>query len=383
MKGKKNGVPIIYMWILLGSKFLFHCKQSIMTVLKLYISILLIVIANQLYSQNEYRMFYKQPAKNWNEAIPLGNGRLGAMVFGGVEQEHIQFNEETLWTGKPRLYARKGAHKHLDEIRKLLFEGKRREAAAIMEKDFMSTPRSLMSYQPFGDLIINFPDHKEFTNYERELDIKNAISKVSYHVNGVKYTREVFISAPDQLMAIHLYSEKEGNLDFNLFLDSRHLKKSIVTEDGTQTLLVKPDDEPQRFFPAYPEESVLQGHAGLKVITDGNLETNYKSISISNASSATIYLAAHTNFVNFRDVSGKPAREVKSSLDKFSDLDYLTVKKNHIKDYQSFYNRFNINFKGSDKKDIPTDQRILQFWKDPDDPDLLAMYVQFGRYLLI
>lgn len=342
-----------------------------------------IVATGQIQAQNKHRLFYKKPANKWTEALPVGNGRLGAMIYGGVEQEHIQFNEETLWTGKPRSYARKGAHKHLAEIRQLLFEGKQKEAAAIMEKDFMSTPRSLMSYQPFGDLIIDFPNHKDYSNYERELNIEDAISKITYQVDGIKYTREVFISAPDQLIAVHLSTNQPGTLDFSLYLNSRHLKKSVVTENNTQTIVVKPDDEPQRFFPTQPEESILQGHAGLKVITDGKLTSIYKYISVSKATSATIYLAAHTNFVNFQDVSGKPAREVKLALNKFSTLNYNSVKENHIIDYQSYFNRFKIQFKGNNRKTIPTDERILQFWKNPTDPDFLALYVQFGRYLLI
>ncbi|MEM9141731.1 MAG: glycoside hydrolase family 95 protein [Bacteroidota bacterium] len=334
-------------------------------------------------AQSDLRLFYDEPAKEWTEALPLGNGRLGAMVYGTVGQEHIQFNEETLWTGKPRSYARQGAHKHLAEIRKLLFEGRQKEAMALMETDFMSTPRSLMAYQPFGDLIINFPRHENYSDYTRVLDIEQAVSRVSYRANGVQFSRETLVSEPDQLIAIHLKADRKAALDFSVFLDSRHLQKSLVSENGTQTLVVKPAEEPQRFFPDQPEESVLHGIAGLRVLTDGKLLTTYKDIQVKGATTATVFVAAHTNFVNFQDVSGNPSRDIKMALTKFKELQYDVVKHNHVQEYQSLFHRFKINFQGNSRTQLPTDERILQFWKNPEDPQLLALYVQYGRYLLI
>ena len=329
------------------------------------------------------RLFYEEPAKTWTEALPIGNGRMGAMVYGGVTQEQIQFNEETLWTGKPRNYARRGAYKRLPEIRRLLFEGKQREAMAVMERGFMSVPRSLMAYQPFGDLIIDFPGHKNPTHYQRELDIERALCRVTYQVRGVTYTREILASHPDQLIAIHLTADHDGALDFSLRLDSRHLKKSVVTENTTQTLMVKPDVEPQRFDVQHPEESLLFGHAGLRVITNGQILAHYEKINVTNATSATIYLAAHTNFVTYQDISGKPARDVKAALKTFTSLDYPSVRQRHIADYQSLYNRFTIHLKGADRGHLPTDKRIVEFWRNPTDPEFVALYVQYGRYLMI
>ncbi|NQV31924.1 MAG: glycoside hydrolase family 95 protein, partial [Phycisphaeraceae bacterium] len=181
-----------------------------------------------LAAQSDYKLFYTEPANKWEEALPIGNGRLGAMVYGGVSQEHIQFNEETLWTGEPRSYAHTGARKYLSEIRQLIFEGKQREAQDLMANEFLSVPRRLMSYQPFGDLIIDFPTHRNHLDYRRELDIENAMCKVSYQANGIHYTREVFVSYPDQLIAIKLSSSKIGALDFSVYLDSKHFKKSVI-----------------------------------------------------------------------------------------------------------------------------------------------------------
>ena len=138
------------------------------------------VLVGSVVAGSDLRLLYREPAQKWEEALPLGNGRLGAMVYGGVAQEHIQFNEETLWTGKPRYYARPGAHKHLGRIRQLLFAGRQREAQELMARSFMSVPRSLMAYQPFGDLIIDFPGHDSYSHYQRELDIERALCKVRY-----------------------------------------------------------------------------------------------------------------------------------------------------------------------------------------------------------
>lgn len=344
---------------------------------------LLCFVSNIAVPQNSNRLFYNEPAKIWEEALPLGNGRLGAMVYGGVLQEHIQFNEETLWTGEPRSYAHSGAKKYLGEIRQLIFDGKQLEAQDLMAKEFLSVPRNLMAYQPFGDLIIDFPGHKNYSDYHRELDIEDAISKVSYQSNGINYTREVFASNPDQLIAVKLTADKAGLLEFSVHLDSKHFKKSVITYHDQQRLDVKPDYEPQRFDPKNPSKSVLWGQAGLRVRTDGKITPANDEIIVTGATSATIYLTASTNFINYQDVSGKPIQIINQALKKFESLDYSQVKENHIKDYQSLYNRFQLKFEGVDRSGIPTNERISQFWKNPDDPDFLALYVQYGRYLMI
>ncbi len=252
-----------------------------------------------------------------------------------------------------------------------------------MAKEFLSVPRNLMAYQPFGDLIIDFPEHKNYSDYRRELNIEDAISKVSYQSNGIKYTREVFASHPDQLIAIKLTANKTGSLEFSVHLDSKHIKKSVITNHDQQQLDVKPDSEPQRFDPKNPSKSVLWGQAGLKVITDGKITPTNEEIIVTGATSATIYLTACTNFVSYQDVTGKPNQIINQALKKFASLDYGAVKEDHILDYQSLYNRFQLELIGNNRTNIPIDQRILQFWKNPDDPGFLSLYVQYGRYLMI
>ena len=143
-------------------------------------------------------LWYNQPAKNWNEALPIGNGRLGAMIYGGIEKETIQFNEETLWTGQPHDYSNKGAHEYVDQLRQLLWDGKQKEAHELGNAKFMSQPLRQASYQAFGNILLDFPDHKKAINYQRKLDLEDAISSVSYDVEGVTFTREVFASQPNQ-----------------------------------------------------------------------------------------------------------------------------------------------------------------------------------------
>ena len=157
-------------------------------------------------------LWYKSPAIQWTEALPLGNGRLGAMVNGGTENETIQFNEETLWTGQPHDYAQQGAYRYLDELRQLLWDGKQEEAHKLGNEHFMSQPFGQLSYQPFGDIQLIFPEHKNAANYKRQLDLNNAISSINYEVEGVKYKREVFSSTPGQAIVIRLEADKNSCL---------------------------------------------------------------------------------------------------------------------------------------------------------------------------
>ena len=277
-------------------------------------------------------LWYQQPAEEWTEALPVGNGRLGAMVFGTVKCEHIQFNEETLWTGKPNDYAHKGASRYLDEIRSLLFEGKQKEAEELAMKEFMSVPLRQKAYQPFGDLYLEFPEHGEFTDYRRELNLRKALCKTTYKVGEVTYEREILASFPHQIIAIHLTCDQDKALDFFVRLDAEHVQKSVSTKDGQQTLSIAVKD------------GVLHGMAQVKVNTDGKLISNANKIEVTDASSATLYLSASTNFVDYQDVSNDPERELEEYFSGIAALSYKDIKAQHITDYQNLFNRFDISF---------------------------------------
>ncbi|MEM9142003.1 MAG: glycoside hydrolase family 95 protein [Bacteroidota bacterium] len=324
-----------------------------------------------VFSQADYQLFYNAPAFDWLQALPVGNGRLGAMVYGGVAQDQIQFNEETLWTGEPHDYSHTGASEHLDKIRQLLFEGKQREAQDLAGEVFMSEPLHQKAYQPFGDLIMNFPGHQDYTRYKRTLDLGTAVLTTTYKVDGVTYTREVFVSKPDDLLAVKIVSDTSGSLEFDVALDSPHFQKSVFTYGDRQELDVRVAD------------GGMLGKAWFKLKTDGAITPAYEKIAVSGATSAVIDLTAKTNFVNFRDISGIPQRYLNASVKEMAQLDYEEVKKRHIADYQSLYDRFKIRFEGANRKQLPTDQRIQKFWRDPNDPEFVSLYVQYARYLMI
>ena len=178
---------------------------------------------------NTLKLWYAQPAGKWTEALPIGNGRMGAMVFGGTASERIQFNEDTLWRGKPHDYVRAGAGDQLPEIRRLLAEGKTKEATLLAREKFLSDPVRQLPYQPFGDLRLTFPGHENATNYRRELDLDTAIASVSYRVGDVTFKREVFASHPDRVIVVRLTADKPGQISFTLGMDSPHTNSQTLT----------------------------------------------------------------------------------------------------------------------------------------------------------
>jgi len=322
-------------------------------------------------TSTQLKLWYNKPAQKWTEALPIGNGRLGAMIFGGVENDRIQFNEETLWTGAPNDYAHKGASKYLAQIRQLLANGKQKEAEDLAMKEFMSVPLTQKTYQAFGDLNLHFSNQAIFTNYYRELDLKNALCRVSYQANGVNFTREYLSSNPDQVIAIRLTADQKNALNFTLDLDALHESKAMTASDNTLTLEVQVKD------------GVLRGVATLKVVSDGTVSAKGNQLSVSGAKTATIYLAAATNYINYKDVSGNPEQKIGQILAKAEPKKYEQVRASHVADYQKLFNRFDVQFTENDRAKLPTNERIIEFSKNADDPQLLALYIQYGRYLLI
>ena len=334
-------------------------------------TILLVVSCSSREENTILKLWYDRPAETWNEALPVGNGHLGAMVFGGIGQDRIQFNEETLWTGAPNDYAHEGAVNYLEGIRQLLREGKQDKAHKLAMKEFMSIPLTQKEYQPFGDIYLDFPDHEEFSEYYRELDISNAVCRTSYVVDEVHYTREVFASHPGQIIVIKLNADKAGVLNFSVRLDSEHEESSVITTDGRQVLNVAVKD------------GALQGTAGIQVETDGKVNRDGDKITINGAGSATLLLSASTNFISYNDVSGDPRSSMEKYLDGVQGKSYAEIKAAHISDYQELFNRFSIYLGSNGRDSIPTDRRLLRFMESPNDPSLIALYTQYGRYLMI
>ncbi|MBC6109218.1 glycoside hydrolase N-terminal domain-containing protein [Pedobacter sp. CCM 8938] len=512
-----------------------------------YFSILFLLSLGcaNVFAQNN-QLWYNKPAEKWTDALPVGNGRLGAMIFAGPNVDHIQFNEETLWTGKPRDYNKKGASAYLPQIRKLLFEGKQKEAEDLAQQEFMglqsetgdrskwvkemqsgkgmqgnpalegyddklwkniqvpsyegweavglpnldgavwfrttfdvpenwigkdlvldlnrirdqdftylngqlvgntdnneprkyTIPAKLIkkgknviaiqvlnyfdkgglagykdtkkkigiypvgldveqgislvkvwkykiqnedppevaqyqaSYQPFGDLNLHFKQAKlPITNYKRSLDLGTAISKTMYSLGGVDYEREYFASEPNQAIVIHFSASKLGSIGFDAELSSVHRKSEIrVINDHTIALTVQVKD------------GALKGESRLTaIVKKGTIKIINNKISINLADEVTLYLTAGTNFVNANDVSGNPTLANVKALDGLKGKSYADVKADHIKEYQSYYNTFSVNFGSSENENLPTDERLEKFGTS-NDPAFAGLYMQYGRYLLI
>jgi alpha-L-fucosidase 2 len=503
-----------------------------------YIFILLFV-CNSITAQ-DLKLWYNKPATKWTEALPLGNGRIGAMVFGGVEQDHIQFNEETLWTGEPRRYSRPGAYKYLDTIRQLLFDGKQEEANALAEMEFMGLksnegkktewlnkilkykeaakenfddskwktmtvpsydgwevvgfdgldgavwlrtsfeipqswigkdlildlnrisnydltyvngklagkqennetrkykiPKELLhagknviaiqvinyadkggvqgykdttkhigiypvndesskislngqwkyfiqdenpppvgvyqaSYQPFGDLFLNFNITGAVRDYRRELDLEEAMAYTSYSLNGIHYSREYFISQPTQAMAINLTASEKASISFEVALTSPHKNYTVrKIDNNTIALSVK------------VKNGALRGESYIHVkTTGGTIKIEDQKIKIDKADNAIVYLTAATNYKNYHDVSADPMQLCLNAMANVKAFTYEQIKKEHFIEYQKYFHTFSINLGESENERLPTDERIAKF-ASSNDPSFVALYVQYGRYLLI
>ncbi len=330
-------------------------------------------------------LWYDEPAENWTEALPLGNGRLGAMVYGGTEKEVIQFNEETLWTGQPHDYTHRGAFRYLDRIRKLLWNGEQAKAEEIANEHFMSQPLGQQAYQPFGNILLNFKDHKNVEGYQRRLNIENAISTVFYKTNGVNFKRETFISHPDNALVIHLESSKNRELNFTAGLNSPHSDYSVSVEDDVIILRGKANDYPEETSrEGYPyPESKLTFEARLKVKNEGGrLVHNDKTIEIVKARSVTIILVAATNFVDYKTITANPSELCQDALTQLKSKSYKDLKSEHVRDYQKLFNRVKLDLGSSQFSKKPTDERLKSF-RQNEDPNLVALLYQYGRYLLI
>ena len=333
-------------------------------------------------------LWYRQPALIWNDALPVGNGRLGAMVFGGAADEHLQLNEETLWTGGPYDPVVKGAYKALPEIRRLLFAGDVPHAHDLFGRTMMGVPYEQMKYQPLGDLLLHFPGHERATNYRRELDLDQAVARVSYMVDNVTFTREVFSSAVDQVLVVRISADRPGAVSFSAELHGvRNPAHSNYGTDYFQMDGVAPDG-----LRLTGKNSDYLGIAGrltyeTRVVAraeGGVVSVDYRTLRVTGATAVTLVLAANTNFVNYHDVSGHPAERVQATLARALSRDFAVIRAAHVAEHRAWFRRVQLSLNGTTAEVLamPTDERIKRFAHAPD-PDLAALYYQFGRYLLI
>ena len=325
-------------------------------------------------------LWYRQPASAWVEALPVGNGRMGAMIFGGTERERIQFNESTLWVGEPHDYSRPGAAAHLATIRQLLFDGKQKEAEQLAGREFMSEPLRQMPYQPFGDVRLEFPGHAAAQDYRRELDLDEAVARTGYRVGDVRFERETIASHPDQAIITRLRADRRGQLSFEVSLDSPHTNSSAVVVGANELVLSG------RALASYESSRLsnpLKFAAHLLVrIEGGQCEAAGDRIKVTNANSAELILVAATSFKNYQDVTGDPTAACQRTLTALRAKTWSKLRAAHVEDYQHLFHRVALDLGGNERAGIPTDERLLAA-PQTDDPALAALVFQYGRYLLI
>lgn len=334
--------------------------------------LLLSSCSSRLEENDRLNLWYEQPASKWVEALPVGNGRLGAMIYGGKSTDHIQFNEETLWTGRPHDYSNEGASEYLGTIRELLWKGKQDDAEKLAMEKFMSVPLHQEKYQPFGDLWLEFGEQDSITDFRRELDISNAVCRTTYAAGGKRYTREYLASYPANLIVINLSSDSRRSISFDLKMTALHENYTVTTAEGNSLILgVK------------VKNGALYGTSVARVLLNGGkISSSDDGLHIENANEATILLSAATNFVSPNDVSGNPDDLCMKHLEAAEGKSYKKLKEEHIKDYRGYFDRFTIDLGSSGKENLPTDRRINEIPVEMDN-SLAALYVQYGRYLLL
>jgi len=337
------------------------------------------------------KLWYRQPAykpeedaaswafgnsKAWVNALPVGNGRLGGMVFGGIREERIQLNEETVWSGSPQDADNPDSLVYLPQIRQLLFQHKYSEAQELTYEKLICRGEGSRNgakgyfgcYQTLGDLRIAFENHDNATDYHRELDIDIAIASVSYRVGDAIFRREIFSSAPDQVLVIRLTCDKPNMISFNTTLDR---------EECSQTRVIEPDQIIMigQLF----DGKGIRFAARLLVLNEGGEVTaKDKIIEVRDADSVTLLVSAAT------DYRGNPYKSVtEEQMSAASRIPYETIRSRHINDYQSLFQRVDIDLGETEAAKLPTDERLEQLRNGADDPQLIALYFQYGRYLLI
>ena len=359
-----------------------------------------LALTHSLVAAAPLELWYDRPATKWTEALPLGNGRLGAMVFGGMAEEQVQFNESTLWTGQPHEYQHAGAVKFLKPMRDLLNEGRalyresvaleqagktaeaaeKRKAAAAKQKEaediggqeFMSEPLHQKSYQAFGDLRMAFPGQTNATDYRRQLDLDSAVARVTYRVGDTQFTRDCFATFPDQVIVWRVTADKKGAVNFTARLGSPHKSAQTAVRSGRQLALF-----------GQVEAGGLKFEARIEVRADGGkVAVNDQGITVENADAATLILAAATSYNSFQDITADPGARCAGALAGVAGKDFATLLAAHEKDHQALFRRVSLDLGRTDAANQPTDQRLRNF-ATGHDPDLAALAFQYGRYLLI
>ena len=348
---------------------------------KLTIIVLAVAFSLTAAAQN-HRLWYSRPASHWLEALPVGNSHLGGMVYGGTDTEEIQLNEETFWSGSPHDNNSRESLQYLPEVRRLIFDDKEGEAAKLIDQHFVKGPHG-MRFLPMGSLKLKL-GHNDVQQYERALNLSDATATTSYIYKGVKYERTVFASQADNVIIVQLKASKKGELEFDIHFTSQ-LQNKVSTLSEQEGISGKVN-ELVAVVDGVEQEGIkagLKAECRVMVETDGEVERDGDKLSVDDATTATLYITAATNFVNYKDVSGNPVKKNNETLARVKGKRYKQLLANHIKKYQEQYNRVLLTLPKSANSNLETDKRVAAFEQDATDLDLVSLMMQYGRYLLI
>ena len=316
-------------------------------------------------------LWYRQPALSWNEALPVGNGRLGAMVFGRVNDERIQLNEDSLWDGGQRDTTNPEALNALAEVRRLLFAGKNAEASKLAQK-MMGVPERIKSYQTLGDLRLFFPKFTNVLDYRRELDLNTGIVRVSFQSGLERYTREVFASAPGQVMVVRLSCEVPGMINFTARLNRSAFARQEARDRETIAMIGQLGEKGLKF------ETWLRARA-----EGGQVSTSNEGLKVENADAVTLVLTAATSYRNQLDTSADPTERCRGVMAALGAQEYGELRARHLADYQGLFSRVDFDLGTNALTALPTDRRVDMMRQGAVDSPLAALYFQYGRYLLM
>lgn len=337
-----------------------------------FLTTLLLMVTGVVLQAQDHRLWYSKPAAHWLEALPVGNSKLGAMVYGGTGVETLQLNEETFWSGGPHENNSSESLEHLPEVQRLIFEGRERDAASLIDKYFVKGPHG-MRYLPVGNIQLDF-GHQQVESYERELNLGNALASTSYIYKGIRYTRTVFASQADDAIIVRIEADKKGALSFTVGFDGQLQAEKLVSNGQ---LIARVKNVEQEGI-----QGVLTAECRTQVHTDGQLEENSATLTVKDATTATLYIVAATNFVNYRNVSHNPSLDNEAALASLEGKKYDQLLKVHIAEYRAQYDRVSLTLPKSENSTLETDKRLAAF-AGGNDMDMVSLMMQYGRYLLI
>nr|WP_063784477.1 glycoside hydrolase family 95 protein [Streptomyces sp. SBT349] len=323
------------------------------------------------------RLWYPAPASEWLRALPLGNGRLGAMVHGGVENEEWQLNEDTIWAAGPYDHANPDGLAALPEIRRRVFAGEWAAAQDLYNAEFMGIPTGQVPYQTIGSLRLTFPGGSDTSEYYRELDLTTAIATTRYVRDGVTFTREVFASAPDQLIVARLHADEPGSVSFTATLDSPLSRTGLSSPDPLSAALDGTSEGAGGIAGQVNFRTVVTARA-----TGGSVSSSGGTVTVSGADEVLLLVSTGTNRVGFRDLSGDQNARAAAPIAEVDGVSYDELRSRHVADYQGLFGRTTLDLGTSGAAELPTDERVAAFGGG-NDPQLVTLFYQFGRYLLI